>query len=45
MLNVLQAERTASRSLAGVPETAQEQVSIPFDQLVSGSYALRVTVK
>ena len=45
MLNVLQAERTASRSLAGTPETAQEQLSIPFDQLVSGSYSLRITVK
>jgi hypothetical protein len=45
MLNVLQGDRSASRSLAGTPETAQEQTSIPFDQMVSGSYSLRVVVK
>ncbi len=45
MLNVLQADRTASRSLAGTPETAQEQLSVPFDEMVSGSYSLRITVK
>jgi hypothetical protein len=45
MLNVLQGDRSASRSLAGTPETAQEQLSVPFDQMVSGSYSLRVVVK
>jgi hypothetical protein len=45
MLNVLQGDHTASRSLAGTPETAQEQLSVPFDEMVSGSYALRITVK
>jgi len=45
MLNVLQADHTASRSLAGTPETAQEQLSVPFDEMVSGSYSLRITVK
>ena len=45
MLNVLQTERTASRSLIGTTETVQEQVSLPFDQMVSGSYSLRITVK
>jgi len=45
MLNVLQAEHTASRSLIGTTETVQEQVSIPLDQMVSGSYSLRITVK
>ncbi len=38
MLNVLQTERTPSRSLAGTPETVQEQLSVPFDEMVSGSY-------
>jgi hypothetical protein len=45
MLNVLQGDRSASRSLAGTPETAQEQLSVPFDEMVSGSYSLRVVVK
>jgi hypothetical protein len=45
MLNVLQTEHTASRSLIGTTETVQEQQSIPLDELVSGSYSLRITVK
>jgi len=45
MLNVLQGDHTVSRSLAGTPETAQEQLSVPFDEMVSGSYSLRITVK
>jgi hypothetical protein len=45
MLNVLQSEHTASRSLIGTTETAQEQQSIPLDEMVSGSYSLRITVK
>jgi hypothetical protein len=45
MLNVLQSEHTASRSLIGTTETVQEQVSIPLDEMVSGSYSLRITVK
>ena len=38
-------ERTASRGLVGSPESAHEQFSVPFDQVVSGSYSLRITVK
>jgi hypothetical protein len=45
VLNVLQTERTASRALVGSPETATQQFSVPFDQVVSGSYSLRITVK
>ena len=45
MLNVLQTEHTASRSLVGTTETVQEQQSIPLDEMVSGSYSLRITVK
>jgi len=45
VLNVLQTERTASRALVGSPESAQEQFSIPFDQVVNGSYSLKITVK
>ena len=45
MLNVLETERTASRALSGTAETVEEQLSVPFDELVNGSYALRITVK
>jgi hypothetical protein len=45
MLNVLQADHTVSRSIAGIPETAQEQLSVPFDEMVSGSYSLRIVVR
>ena len=45
VLNVLETERTSSRALVGSPESAEEQLAIPFDQVVSGSYSLRITVK
>ncbi|SRR5579883_1382182 len=45
VLNVLQTERIASRALVGSPETATQQFSVPFDQVVSGSYSLKITVK
>jgi hypothetical protein len=45
VLNVLGTERTASRALVGSPESATQQFSVPFDQVVSGSYSLRITVK
>lgn len=45
VLNVFETQRTASRTLVGSPESAQEQLAIPFDQVVSGSYSLRITVK
>jgi hypothetical protein len=45
VLNVLQTERTSSRALVGFNESAIEQLTIPFDQVVSGSYSLRITVK
>jgi hypothetical protein len=45
VLNVLGTERIASRALVGSPESATQQFSVPFDQVVSGSYSLRITVK
>ena len=45
VLNVLQAERTSTRVLAGSAETAKEQLAIPFDQMISGSYSLKINVK
>jgi hypothetical protein len=45
VLNVLQTERTSSRAMIATTESAHEQLAIPFDQVVSGSYSLRITVK
>ncbi|MGA3202317.1 MAG: hypothetical protein ABSF12_07455 [Bryobacteraceae bacterium] len=45
VLNVLQAERTATRVLIGSAESAKEQLAIPFDQMISGSYSLKINVK
>jgi hypothetical protein len=45
VLNVMQTGRTASRPMVSSSESAVEQMSIPFEQVVSGSYSLKVTVK
>jgi hypothetical protein len=45
VLNVMQAGRTAAQSVLTTPESASEQMSLPFDYVVNGSYTLRVTVK
>ena len=45
VLNVMQTGRTASRSVLSSAETAHEQLAIPFEQVISGSYSLKITVK
>jgi hypothetical protein len=45
VLNVMQAGRAANRGLITSPETASEQMALPFDYLVTGSYSLRIHVK
>ena len=45
VLNVMQAGKAASRSLVTSPETATEQMALPFDYMVTGSYSLRIHVK
>ena len=45
VLNVMQAGRSSNRSMVSTPETASEQMSIPFDYMVTGSYSLRIHVK
>ena len=45
VLNVMQAGRASARPLVTAPESASEQMSIPFDYVISGSYSLKVTVK
>jgi hypothetical protein len=45
VLNVMQAGRASNRSMVTTNETASEQMSVPFDYLVTGSYSLRIHVK
>lgn len=45
VLNVMQAGRASSRPVVTSAESASEQMSLPFDYVVSGSYSLRITVK
>ena len=45
VLNVMQAGRSSNRSLITSPETASEQMALPFDYVVTGSYSLRIHVK
>lgn len=45
VLNVMQSGKSASRNYVTSFETAQEQMSVPLDYLVSGSYSLKITVK
>jgi hypothetical protein len=45
VLNVMQAGRASNRSMMTLPETASEQMALPFDYVVTGSYSLRIHVK
>ncbi len=45
VLNVMQAGRASNRAMLTAPESATEQLSLPFDYVVSGSYSLRVNVR
>jgi hypothetical protein len=45
VINVFETEQTANRALSGSPESTDVQQSIPFDQMITGSYSLRITVK
>ena len=45
VLNVMQAGRASNRPLVTSPESATEQMAIPFDYVVNGSYSLKITVK
>jgi hypothetical protein len=45
ILNVMQAGRTSAQAVMTSPESASEQMSLPFDYVVNGSYTLRLTVK
>jgi hypothetical protein len=45
VLNVMQAGRTTTQTMITSPESASEQMSLPFDYVINGSYTLHVTVK
>jgi hypothetical protein len=45
VLNVMQSGRAGNRTFVTSPESAAEQLAIPFDLVVSGSQSLRIIVK
>ena len=45
VLNVMQSGSTQNRPFLTSGESATEQLSIPFDLVVSGNYSLKITVK
>jgi hypothetical protein len=45
VLNVMQTGRAANRPFISSGESAQQQMSIPFEQVVSGNQSLKITVK
>jgi hypothetical protein len=45
VMNVMQTGRSASRHFLTSSESAVEQGSIPLEQMVTGSYSLKFTVK
>ncbi|HXM42407.1 MAG TPA: hypothetical protein VN924_14230 [Bryobacteraceae bacterium] len=45
VLNVMQSGGGSNRSLITSPDSASEQMSLPFDYVVSGSYSLKIVVK
>jgi hypothetical protein len=45
MLNVMEAGRTSNRRFLTSGESVQEQMAVPFDFVVSGSHAVRISVK
>jgi hypothetical protein len=45
VLNVMQTGRTPNRGFLTTAESLVEQMSVPLDLVLSGSYSLRVTVK
>jgi hypothetical protein len=44
VLNVMQSGRTTNHEFVSAPDSAHEQTSIPFDEVVTGSYSLKIFV-
>jgi len=45
VLNVMQSGQGSNHSLITSPESASEQMALPFDYVITGSYALKIQVK
>ena len=45
VLNVMQGGHASNHSLITTPDSASEQMSLPFDYVITGSYSLKITVK
>ncbi|MGA2132811.1 MAG: hypothetical protein ABSH50_11000 [Bryobacteraceae bacterium] len=45
VLNVMEAGRASNHSIITSPDSASEQMSLPFDYVITGSYTLKITVK
>ncbi|MBV8897611.1 MAG: hypothetical protein JO051_13955 [Acidobacteriaceae bacterium] len=44
VLNVMQSGRATNHQFVSSPESAHEQTSVPFDEVVTGSYSLKIYV-
>ncbi|MBV8549824.1 MAG: hypothetical protein JOY54_00890 [Acidobacteriaceae bacterium] len=44
VLNVMQSGRATNHEFVSSPESAREQTSVPFDEVVTGNYSLKVYV-
>lgn len=44
ILNVMQSGRTTNHEFVSAPESAHEQLSVPFDEVVTGNYSLKIYV-
>jgi hypothetical protein len=44
ILNVMQSVRAVNHQFVSSPESAHEQISVPFDTVVTGSYSLKIHV-
>ena len=44
VMNVMQSGRTTNHQFVSSPESAHEQLSVPFDTVVTGSYSLKIFV-
>ncbi len=44
VMNVMQSGRTTNHQFVSSPESAHEQLSVPFDSVITGSYSLKIYV-
>jgi hypothetical protein len=44
VMNVMQSGRTTNHQFVSSPESAHEQLSVPFDTVITGSYSLKIYV-